>query len=73
MFKLYFVHKLLLIFQSSKNSNNSKKCIVNNVQLLLNHYNYNSYTLIKIIVSFMIELNIYNIIILYFKLIIHNL
>ncbi len=30
--RLYFVHKLLLIFQSLKNSNNSRIYIVNNVQ-----------------------------------------
>jgi hypothetical protein len=38
--RLYCVHKLLLNFQSSKNSNNSKKNVVNNVQLLQNHCHY---------------------------------
>jgi len=47
-------------FSIIKNSNNYKKCIVNNVQLLQNHYDYTSFTLITIIIHFMIELNNHN-------------
>jgi hypothetical protein len=69
VFKLYVSYILytnyIVNFSIIKNSNNYKKCIVNNVLLLQNHYDYTSFTLITIIIRFMIELNNHNFLFLF--------